>query len=133
MEVHNTSNREEYKRVEPWCVRGRVGGVLECTRVIGNKDIKQKMEREGAPMDMLTPIFLKEKTIHCIRDNHWMTVVGTDGLFGDVNHVETLIGLTQKMMSHLVQIETIARVWLGSSSPEDNVAFVLLAFKYRAP
>lgn len=131
MEVHNTTNPKEFARVSPWCSRGRVGGVLECTRVIGNTKLKHSLVAKGAPADLLYPLLLTEITHHRIKNDRWVAVVGTDGLFGDRDRVDAVSHITHSMIQRDVATETIADLWLNASSHNDNVAFVLLSFTYN--
>lgn len=76
MEVHNLTNESEAKRCEEFIQGDRVGGVLQNTRVIGNRELKDSLPQQ-ADLDPLV-----DSDRHRIGNRDWFAIVlGTDGCF----------------------------------------------------
>lgn len=125
MEQHNVKNMRERQRLLPWIYNQRVDGVLQCTRVVGNKKIKEKIVNKGAPKDSLAPTFSTE-TFIAEKKSNYLCIGGTDGC------MQTYLD-EPKLCNHIFSqwikgcmVKDLMYQWLSRSSITDNNALVMI-------
>ena len=120
---HNIFQMEELQRVMPYIENGRVGNVLSCTRVLGNKDLKEKL-----PDSLLTPRFLVETSTFSLNkdDSKGMFICGTDGIMSSTKCLQWL----QKVKCKNMNCIQLADECMNRTGKEDNVSFIIIEFLY---
>jgi len=107
----------------PYLENGRVGGVLACTRVIGNKDLKETLSS-----NILDPICMVDtQCLSLDRANpKGIFICGTDGLMSDRSCIEWISRQTRPD-THCM---SIADECMSRAGYEDNVSFIVVEFHY---
>lgn len=131
MYVHNTTQREERDRVLPWLHNERVGGVLQCTRVLGNTELKKDLTNgNGAPDNLLFPTILYKRNHFTIESGDWLGIIGSDGCMSNQDRMNMIINILQKKMSEKVDLNSMIDMGIQMSDSSDNIGMIMIRFEW---
>ena len=124
MQVHNVSNPRERHRLEKYISNNRVMGVLQCTRVLGNKEIKEEIEKMGGSGSLLNPV-VDYEMYRFDRPESFIFALGSDGCFQGQMATNMILSQIKKSNS----LDEMVDTWISMSSKTDNSSIIMAEFR----
>ena len=126
---HNVMEQSERQRVFPWIERQKVGGVLQCTRVVGNKKLKEQLIKQGASKDLLSPVVASEIFRMDKNVNKCLFIGGTDGCIQKNRETSALRIRILELWNANCIVSNLMYKWLEQSNISDNNALIMMEFQ----
>ena len=123
MQVHNVSNPSENQRLKDYISNNRVMGVLQCTRVLGNKEIKEEIVKAGGGETLLNPR-VDYQVYRFPRPESFIFALGSDGCFQNQMTTNMILSQIKKCKS----LDQMVDQWISMSSKTDNSSIIMAEF-----
>lgn len=127
MNVHNTTNPDEVKRLCSYIQNGRVRGILECTRSIGDHHVKSTIPNGNTLMGPLCD----HDTGVSISNPFLFITIGSDGVFKPLTDftVQSIQSTACRMATLGNNLNKIGSYWISNCQTSDNCSLILISLR----
>ena len=127
MPVHNTTNKNEVQRLKPYIQNGRIRGVLECSRTIGDHHVKSTIPEGNIHMG---PTCDHDSGLS-ISNPFLFITIGSDGALKPIPEfsISSIQSTACRMATLGNDLNKIGSYWISNCQTSDKCSLILISLR----